>query len=278
MKFRDFVTSACSALSSLGTALKILITSGIFFAAVSAFVDVRSLVKDLFASPEKQLTELGYQRRTYDEFLRAIATRHVEAIELFGKLHLRLKPQHFPSLFIDENFATPVIDALLASGSVDETHCPTDINGAALYGMHSANPEKVMYLRKVCRKSSVLNSLKSSQAAETRRIAEANSLNLERTGKLEQCRRQYMAENYLALLEEASRFSILSNNQYSARECVLAELNTSLLLGGREFSHGPSAIVPYVQRCCERYIPSADVDDRGARSIDTALRLLLDAS
>lgn len=274
MQLQNLVASARSAWSHLHTAIKVGITTGILFAAASAFVDVRSLFKDLFASPEKQLTELGYQRRTYDEFLRAIATRHVEAIELFGKLQLRLKPQHFPELFIDENFATPVLDALLASGSVDETHCPTDVKGAALYGTHSANPEKIQYLRKVCGKGSVLNSLKSSRAAETSRIAEASSSNSERAGRLEQCRRQYMAENYQALLEEASRFNILSKNQYSERECVLAELNKSLLLGGGELARGPSAIAPYVQRCCERYIPNADVDDRGVRAIDDALKVL----
>lgn len=273
-QLHDILASARTAWSHLHGAMKVGIATGIFFAAASAFVDVRSLFKDIFASPEKQLTELGYQSRTYDEFLRAIATRHIEAIELFGELHIRLKPQHFPEVFLDENFSTPVLDALIASGAVDETHCPTDVKGAALYGTHSANPEKARYLKKVCGKGSVLKSLRSSREAETNRIAEASSSNSGRTGRLEQCRRQYMAENYQALLEEASQFNILSKNQYSERECVLAGLNTSLLLGGGELARGPLAIAPYVQRCCERYIPSANVDDRGVRAIDNALRLL----
>jgi hypothetical protein len=273
-QLENILASARTAWSHLHAALKIGITTGILFAAASAFVDVRTLLKDLFASPEKQLTELGYQRRTYDEFLRAIATRHVEAIELFGKLHLRLKPQHFPELFTDENFATPVLDALIASSSVNETHCPSDLKGSALYGKHSANPEKVRYLRKVCSKGSVLDSLRSSRAAEASRIAEASSSNSGRASRLEQCRNQYMAENYQALLDEAIRFNILSKTQYSQRECILAELNKSLLLGGGELARGPSAIAPFVQRCCERYIPNADVDDRGVRAIDNALKML----
>jgi len=39
---------------------RVSVSAATFFAATSAFTDARTLFKDVFASPEKQLTELGY--------------------------------------------------------------------------------------------------------------------------------------------------------------------------------------------------------------------------
>lgn len=256
----NFITSLVNAWNKWPSSAKITISAATLFAFASAFVDVRSLWKDVFASPEKQLTELGYQQRTYDEFLRAVLTRHVEAVRLFSELGNRLKPQHFPELFKDGVYHSGVIAALVSSKAVSDEHCPTAGKSISIYLSYSSNQEKANLLRSICNTPRVLNSLQASLVEEDSRIEVARAQNAARTDTVNRCKERYRAEGEQRLFQEASRFNILSRHTYSERECVLANLNVALVTGYPAPGSSHQSFNTALIECCMTYNPEANVD------------------
>lgn len=126
----------------------------------------------------------------------------------------------------------------------------------------------------ICAKPGVLTSLQGTKAAEVSRITSAKIANTNCAEVLQTCNQHYMSGNFNALIEEASRFDILSKDQYSESECVLAEINKSLLLGDANLVQGPASIAPYIAKCCETYNRSANVDNSELLTIETALKVL----
>lgn len=243
-------------------------------ALVSGFGDGRAIYKDLFASPEKQLTELGYLKRDYPEFLLAITNRHVEAVELFAKMGKRVKPAELPGLFDDRVYHRGVIDALTGGGALTSEICPTSGADVALYTRYSSNPEKQALLKKLCGKDAVLNSLKGALQAEEARLAGAESSNSGRSQVLEACHARYLQEGEDRMTEAASRFVITSRTTYTERECILAQLNVALLLGGNDPQSSARAFRGHVAKCCSTYNAAKVVDPTVRDSIKAAIAML----
>ncbi len=270
----NIIASVVNAWKQWPNSAKITLSAATLFAFASAFVDVRSLWKDVFASPEKQLTELGYHQRTYDEFLRAVLTRHVEAIHLFGELGNRLKPQHFPELFKDGVYHSGVIAALVSSKAVSDEHCPTAGRPVSVYLSYSGNLEKVNWLRSICNTPRVLNSLQASLAEESTRIEAARVRNAARADTVNRCKARYRAEGEQRLFQEASRFNILSRHTYSERECVLANLNIALVAGYPASESGPQLFNSALAECCTTYNPEANIDPNILATLKGSIAIL----
>lgn len=237
------------------TGVKALLGSSVVAVAalVSGFGDGRAIFKDIFASPEKQLAELGYLRRDDSEFMLAIANRHVEAAELFAKMGKRVKPIEFAGLFDDRIYHRGVIDVLVAGGAVTSELCPTTGTDVAIYTKYASNPEKLALLKKLCGTDAVLISLRGSLQAEEARLAAVQAANADRPQVLQACYARYLKEGENRMTEAASRFVITSRTTYTERECVLAKVNVDLLLGGRDSQSSARAFRSYVGECCSQY-------------------------
>jgi hypothetical protein len=242
----------------------------LIFAAVSAFTDVHSL----FSSPEKQLTELGYPERNYDEFLRAIANKHIEAVELFGEIGKRLKPEQFHELFLDAYFNAGVLDALLDAKSVTDEHCPTSGQRILVYIDSASNPQKMGFIRKLCANEKVVAALEASLQAEQARLTDAEDDNTARNVVLRACDTRYQQEGEERMIRDAAQFSLTGTNAYTERECVLAKLNVGLITSDPRLRAGQQYFNDAVTGCCDHYNPEAKIDFTQRENLERAIKLL----
>jgi hypothetical protein len=258
------------------TGVKALLGSSVVAAAalVSGFGDGRAIFKDVFASPEKQLTELGYLRRDHSEFLLAISNRHVEAVGLFAKIGKRVKPAEFVSLFEDRVYHRDVVDSLIASGAVTSELCPTSGADVAMYARFAINPEKQALLKQLCGSEAVLRSLQGSLLAEEARLAAVQAANADLPQVLDACYARYLVEGEEKMSAAASRFAITSRMTYTERECVLAKLNVDLLMGGRDPNATARAFLGHVEECCSEYNAAKTEDTSAREALQTAVAML----
>lgn len=225
--------------------------------------------------PDKKLSDLGY-KITYPEFLRAIANKHSEAVDLFTRItpKMRLEQNDFIGLFGDRVFNAKVFAVLEDGGSIDQRLCPTDIQRLSVYSEIRNNPEKLSAISSVCGKPEVVSAIRASRIAEQNRIKEASAKNANRPERLRACQAKYQTENRQELIEEASKFPLLKYDRYTERQCVLANLSKELLLGGQSLLGPNDTFDEVYRRCCEDYDPLVISNSTGVQAADDAILIL----
>lgn len=248
-------------------------TSIAIAALVVAIIALAPVLSDLTASPEEKLSKLGY-KKTYDDFWRAIYNKHVEAVSLYTKSKARLEPRDFHRLFDDRTFDLEVFGILADGKSIDSKQCPTDIDGVALYPAHGNNPDKVKAIRRICAKPEIISKISAAREGEFLRISAARLADLTRTDRIRACVLKYRSENQRQLMEEASRFDLLSRRTLTERQCVLAQISIGLLVGGDTVADAEQLLVRSIGKCCTDSNQPTSLGDSRLRSADYALTML----
>lgn len=244
-------------------------------AIVALVVSVMAIpyINDKLASPEEKLVKLGYHK-TYEDFWRAVANKHPEAVDLFTKTGMRFDPHDFGRLFNDRVFNKDVFEKLEKGGAISSAHCPIGIKDLGLYRSVASNPDKLAAIRGACAAISVTAAIRASRVTEATRLSESLARNQGRPQRIASCTSKYQSESDQRLLTEASQFSLLSVPGYTERQCVLAHLNKELLLGTIDSSNLHETVVQSIHRCCQQYDPELQIDDAGIRAADDALAIL----
>lgn len=204
---------------------------------------------ELFASPEEALFKMGY-KKNYSEFVQAIVNKHPDAVSLFCKAGMRLKPGDVGLVFDERYYSTETVKALTKRGCMDSNHCPTALADMPIYLKSANHPDRRDDLRKLCGQPSVLRAIEANMVAERKVLGDNAAANSNRPARVKACVESYLAEGTDALMREASKFNLMGPLTYTPRQCVLAQLNIFLISGSPIGGSRDSAVSSAAMKCC----------------------------
>lgn len=230
-------------------------------------------INDFFASPEEALFKMGY-KKNYSEFVQAIVNKHPQAVGLFCKSGMRLKPDDVRLVFDDKHYSAKTVDALTSGGCMDSNQCPTALPEMGIYLGAAGHPDKRRDLRALCGNVSVVNAIESNIEAERVKLQASAAKNAGRQERIRACVGGFMAEPSESLLSEAAQFNMLGTLTYTLRQCVLADLKAFLMI--RPLGGGPAsqAVQAAAVECCGHADPMVPVSTAGMAQAQQALDFL----
>lgn len=228
---------------------------------------------DLRASPEEALFKLGY-KKNYSDFVQTIVNKHPEAVGLFCKSGMRLKPGDVRLVFDDKHYSAKTVEALTSGGCMDSNQCPTALAEMGIYLGAAGHPDKRRDLRALCAHASVVSAIESNIEAERVKLQANSTKNAGHPERIRACVGSFMAEPSESLLSEAAQFNMLGSSTYTLRQCVLADLKAFLMIrlpsGG---AAGPAVQAAAIE-CCGHYDPLVPVSNVGLDQAQQALAFL----
>ena len=216
---------------------------------------------------------MGY-KKNYGEFVQAIVNKHPDAVSLFCKAGLRLKPVDAASVFDETNYNAETVKALTSRGCMDSNQCPTALSEMSVYLKSANHPDRRRDLRKLCGQPSVLRAIEANMEAERKVLSDNAAANSNRAARVKTCVQGYLAEGPEALMHEASKFNLLGPLTYTPRQCVLAQLNIFLISGGPVGGSPGRAMYDAAMKCCSEEHASLAVSPVQLEAAGQALNML----
>jgi hypothetical protein len=227
---------------------------GIVVAVVLGLAALASvlILNNRSASPEEALLKMGY-KKTDADFMRAITDKQTEAVGLFCKAKMRLKPEGVHVVFDDLTYDTATVAALMDGACMGMNVCPVALTDMPFYLKAAAHPDKRKDLRKLCGQAPVIRAIEQNIASGRQALLDNAAANEQRPERINSCVHAYLSEGTTFLMEQAARFKPRSANAYTQRQCVLARLNLFLVAGNR--ADFRQAVQAAATECCTRYEP-----------------------
>ncbi|MEZ8776100.1 hypothetical protein AB4584_11760 [Vibrio splendidus] len=222
--------------------------------------------------PRESLSSKGIEWN-YQNFLSAITSDDIEAIELFSEAGMKLKSNHFQSLvndYLSPEISTVFLEYEVVSASI----CPVNYESLAFYAHLENDISKMSFIKKICSNELVISKFNRLLEKEKKSLKKREINNLNRKSQINSCMSKLSKTKTHDFYSEASKFVITSVNTYSIRQEVLAKLNVEILLNSSKLNKPDEFLSLQIEEVCKRNNPiMSNTKDRIIK-VEKAIKLL----